>query len=94
MYWFDRFTSFMFLFLYNVFGANFLPSIINYNNVSWFETVVYDGENWEICYFRYVEKAKKELLFRVLTKKRYIAYMAMLRILWKNRKHLNFSLEI
>lgn len=80
-------------FFVNVLGINFLPLVIKYEGFDWFNVLGRKGNEWHLCYSRYINKTETEDAFEVIGKSRYLLFLKMLRTLWRNRDKIEFTID-
>ena len=80
-------------FFVNLCGFNFVPNIITYNGFEWFNVLSYEEGQWYLVYSRFVNKTETEVAFEVMGKSRYKVFLKMVRVLWKNRKNVDFIID-
>ena len=85
---------YFYYFLLNLVGINVLPTIIIYNGLEWYNEIMYDDNDWNVHYVRFVHKSETEVSFEVVGDGRYSVFLKMVCLLWKNRKDIQFISEI
>ena len=90
-----RFIVWFHYFIINLMTYHELPRFIKSGGYEWFNLIAkcYSVDcNWHISYTRNTDNGVSHLLY-VSSKYKYIAYMKMVFVLWRNRSDISYSVD-